>query len=72
VNVNGGAIALGHPLGATGSKLTAQLVHELGRRVGGIGLVTMCGGGGWGAAGVCEFYAARSAAQTSNSRADGR
>jgi acetyl-CoA acyltransferase len=54
VNVNGGAIALGHPLGATGAKLTAQLVHELGRRGGGTGLVTMCVGGGMGAAGVFE------------------
>ena len=52
VNVNGGAIALGHPLGATGTKLTTQLVHELGRRGGGFGLVTMCIGGGMGAAGV--------------------
>jgi acetyl-CoA acyltransferase len=58
VNVNGGAIALGHPLGATGSKLTTQLVHELGRRGGGIGLVTMCIGGGMGAAGLFEVYAA--------------
>ena len=57
VNVNGGAIALGHPLGATGTKLTTQLVHELGRRGGGIGLVTMCVGGGMGAAGVFEVYA---------------
>ena len=56
VNVNGGAIALGHPLGATGSKLTTQLVHELGRRGGGIGLVTMCIGGGMGAAGLFEVY----------------
>lgn len=54
VNVNGGAIALGHPLGATGSKLTTQLVHELGKRGGGIGLVTMCVGGGMGAAGLFE------------------
>jgi acetyl-CoA acyltransferase len=58
LNVNGGAIALGHPLGATGSKLTTQLVHELGRRGGGMGLVTMCVGGGMGAAGVFEVYAA--------------
>ena len=58
VNVNGGAIALGHPLGATGAKLTTQLVHELGRRGGGIGLVTMCIGGGMGAAGLFEVYAA--------------
>jgi len=58
LNVNGGAIALGHPLGATGAKLTTQLVHELGRRGGGRGLVTMCVGGGMGAAGVFEVYAA--------------
>jgi acetyl-CoA acyltransferase len=57
VNVNGGAIALGHPLGATGSKLTTQLVHELGRRGGGVGLVTMCIGGGMGAAGLFEVFA---------------
>jgi acetyl-CoA acyltransferase len=56
VNVNGGAIALGHPLGATGSKLTTQLVHELRRRGGGMGLVTMCVGGGMGAAGVFDIY----------------
>jgi acetyl-CoA acyltransferase len=58
VNVNGGAIALGHPLGATGAKLTTQLVHELGKRGGGNGLVTMCIGGGMGAAGIFEVYAA--------------
>jgi acetyl-CoA acyltransferase len=58
INVNGGAIALGHPLGATGSKLTTQLVHELRRRGGGTGLVTMCIGGGMGAAGVFEVYGA--------------
>lgn len=57
LNVNGGAIALGHPLGATGAKLTTQLVHELGRRGGGYGLVTMCIGGGMGAAGVFEVAA---------------
>ena len=56
--MNGGAIALGHPLGATGAKLTTQLVHELGKRGGGIGLVTMCIGGGMGAAGLFEVYAA--------------
>jgi acetyl-CoA acyltransferase len=56
VNVNGGAIALGHPLGATGAKLTTQLVHELGRRGGGLGMVTMCIGGGMGAAGLFEVY----------------
>ena len=58
VNVNGGAIALGHPLGATGAKLTTQLVHELRRRGGGTGLVTMCIGGGMGAAGIFEVYGA--------------
>lgn len=58
VNVNGGAIALGHPLGATGAKLTTQLVHELGRRGGGYGMVTMCIGGGMGAAGIFEVYPA--------------
>jgi len=57
VNVNGGAIALGHPLGATGAKLTTQLIHELGRRGGGVGMVTMCVGGGMGAAGIFEVYA---------------
>ena len=57
-NVNGGAIALGHPLGATGAKLTAQLVHELGQRGGGLGMVTMCIGGGMGAAGIFEVFAA--------------
>lgn len=55
-NVNGGAIALGHPLGATGAKLTTQLVHELRRRGGGYGMVTMCIGGGMGAAGIFEVY----------------
>ncbi|MCU0635997.1 MAG: thiolase family protein [Gemmatimonadaceae bacterium] len=58
LNVNGGAIALGHPLGATGAKLTTQLIHELGRRGGGMGLVTMCIGGGMGAAGIFEVEAA--------------
>ena len=57
LNVNGGAIALGHPLGATGAKLTTQLVHELRRRGGGYGLVTMCIGAGMGAAGVFEVAA---------------
>ncbi|HEX8848802.1 MAG TPA: thiolase family protein [Gemmatimonadaceae bacterium] len=56
VNVNGGAIALGHPLGATGAKLTAQLIHELKKRGGGLGMVTMCVGGGMGAAGIFEVY----------------
>ncbi|GAC1516317.1 MAG: thiolase family protein [Gemmatimonadaceae bacterium] len=57
VNVNGGAIALGHPLGATGSKLATQLIHELRVRGGGIGMVTMCVGGGMGAAGIFEVFA---------------
>jgi acetyl-CoA acyltransferase len=57
-NANGGAIALGHPLGATGAKLSTQLIHELRRRGGGMGLVTMCVGGGMGAAGIFEVYGA--------------
>ncbi|GIW00884.1 acetyl-CoA C-acyltransferase [Roseiflexus sp.] len=55
VNVNGGAIALGHPLGCTGAKLTVQILHELRRRGGRYGLITMCIGGGMGAAGVVEI-----------------
>ncbi|HEX6677632.1 MAG TPA: acetyl-CoA C-acyltransferase [Actinomycetes bacterium] len=54
VNVNGGAIALGHPMGATGSKLTVQLMAEMARRGSRYGMVTMCVGGGMGAAGVFE------------------
>jgi len=54
VNVNGGAIALGHPLGCTGAKLTTQIIYELKRRGGRYGLVTMCIGGGMGAAGIIE------------------
>ncbi|MHB8301569.1 MAG: acetyl-CoA C-acyltransferase [Acidobacteriaceae bacterium] len=54
VNVNGGAIALGHPLGCTGAKLTATILRELQRRKGRYGLVTMCVGGGMGAAGIFE------------------
>jgi acetyl-CoA acyltransferase len=54
VNVNGGAIALGHPLGCTGARLTVSLLGELARRGGRYGLVTMCIGGGMGAAGVFE------------------
>jgi acetyl-CoA acyltransferase len=54
VNVNGGAIALGHPLGCTGAKLTVQLLSELARRGGRYGMVTMCIGGGMGAAGIFE------------------
>ena len=55
VNVNGGAIALGHPLGCTGTKLTLSLLHEMKRRNVQFGLVTMCIGGGMGAAGVFEL-----------------
>ncbi len=55
VNVNGGAIALGHPLGCTGAKLTVQIVHEMLREGHRYGLVTMCIGGGMGAAGVFEL-----------------
>ncbi len=54
VNVNGGAIALGHPLGCTGAKLTATLLHEMGRRNLQYGMVSMCIGGGMGAAGIFE------------------
>ncbi len=54
INVNGGAIALGHPLGCTGAKLTATLLHEMGRRKLQYGLVSMCIGGGMGAAGLFE------------------
>ena len=54
VNVNGGAIALGHPLGCTGTKLTTQLLYEMGRRKSRFGMVTMCIGGGMGAAAVFE------------------
>ncbi len=54
INVNGGAIALGHPLGCTGAKLTATIIRELKRRKGRYGMVTMCVGGGMGAAGIFE------------------
>ena len=54
VNPNGGAIALGHPLGCTGAKLTATIIRELQRRKGRYGMVTMCVGGGMGAAGIFE------------------
>ncbi len=54
VNVNGGAIAMGHPLGCTGAKLTASVIRELKRRHGRYGMVTMCVGGGMGAAGIFE------------------
>jgi acetyl-CoA acyltransferase len=58
VNPNGGAIALGHPLGCTGAKLTASIIRELRRRNGRYGLVTMCVGGGMGAAGIFENLSA--------------
>ena len=54
LNVNGGAIALGHPLGCTGAKLTTTLLNEMRRRKSRYGLVTMCVGGGMGAAGIFE------------------
>ncbi|MBX5496937.1 MAG: thiolase family protein, partial [Bryobacteraceae bacterium] len=54
VNVNGGAIALGHPLGCTGAKLTATILREMKRRNARYGMVTMCVGGGQGAAGIFE------------------
>ncbi|SIR27104.1 3-ketoacyl-CoA thiolase [Peribacillus simplex] len=57
VNVNGGAIALGHPLGCSGAKLTLSLLHEMKRRNQQFGVVTMCIGGGMGAAGVFELLA---------------
>jgi acetyl-CoA acyltransferase len=55
VNVNGGAVALGHPLGCTGAKLTTSLLHEMRRRNTRYGLVTMCVGGGMGGAGIFEL-----------------
>jgi acetyl-CoA acyltransferase len=54
LNVNGGAIALGHPLGCSGAKLTTSLLYEMKRRQARYGLVTMCVGGGMGAAGIFE------------------
>ncbi|MCM3878718.1 MAG: acetyl-CoA C-acyltransferase [Vicinamibacterales bacterium] len=57
LNVNGGAIALGHPLGCTGAKLTTSIIYEMARRQSRYGLVTMCVGGGMGAAGILERIA---------------
>jgi acetyl-CoA acyltransferase len=54
LNVNGGAVALGHPLGCTGAKLTTSLLYEMKRRQARRGLVTMCVGGGMGAAAIFE------------------
>jgi acetyl-CoA acyltransferase len=62
-NPNGGAIALGHPLGATGAKLSVQILSELARRKARYGLVTMCVGGGQGAAGVIEWLGGRQPAR---------
>jgi acetyl-CoA acyltransferase len=56
LNVNGGAIALGHPLGCTGARLTASMVHEMGRRGARYGLVTLCIGGGMGASALFERW----------------
>jgi acetyl-CoA acyltransferase len=55
INANGGAIALGHPLGCTGAKLIATLLQEMKRRKARYGMVTMCVGGGMGAAGIFEL-----------------
>ena len=59
VNVNGGAIALGHPIGASGARLALHLVYELGRRGGGLGVAALCGGGGQGDALLLRVPAAR-------------
>ena len=56
VNVNGGAIALGHPIGASGARIVGSLVHELGRRGGGLGVAAICSGGGQGDAIVIEVH----------------
>jgi acetyl-CoA acyltransferase len=65
-NPNGGAIALGHPLGATGAKLSVQVLSELARREARFGLVTMCVGGGQGAAGVIEWLGGRQPARAAS------
>jgi acetyl-CoA acetyltransferase family protein len=57
VNVNGGAIALGHPLGCSGARITTTLIHELRRRGGGFGLATMCIGVGQGISTILEVFA---------------
>jgi acetyl-CoA acyltransferase len=69
-NVNGGAIALGHPLGATGAKLTVQILSELARREAKYGLVTMCVGGGQGAAGIIEWLGGRQPARARSSETE--
>ncbi|MFM9108266.1 MAG: acetyl-CoA C-acyltransferase, partial [Chloroflexota bacterium] len=58
VNVNGGAVALGHPIGASGCRIVLTLMHELGRRGGGIGVAAICSGGGGGDAIVIEVTGA--------------
>jgi acetyl-CoA acyltransferase len=70
-NPNGGAIALGHPLGATGAKLTVQILSELARRDARYGLVTMCVGGGQGAAGIIEWLGGRQPASLVPAAASG-
>jgi acetyl-CoA acyltransferase len=69
-NVNGGAIALGHPLGATGAKLSVQLLSELARRDARYGLVTMCVGGGQGAAGIIEWLGGRQPTRSASASAE--
>ncbi|AFD26159.1 thiolase family protein [Deinococcus gobiensis] len=66
MNVNGGAIALGHPLGCSGAKLATTAIYELRRRGGGKALITMCIGGGMGAAGVIEVYGEDGAEQAAD------
>ncbi|WP_261663348.1 thiolase family protein [Deinococcus sp. Marseille-Q6407] len=66
LNVNGGAIALGHPLGCSGAKLTTSAIYELGRRGGGKALITMCIGGGMGAAGIIEVFPAGAGEQAAD------
>ena len=70
LNVNGGAIALGHPLGCTGAKLTATLLHEMRRRGSRYGMVTMCVGGGMGAAGSVRVHRVSSNVQPQRSKAE--
>ncbi len=54
INVNGSCVALGHPLGATGTRITTTLLHEMGRRDSRVGLIAICGGGGMGASAILE------------------
>ncbi len=57
VNVNGGAVGMGHPVGCSGTRILVTLIHELRRRGGGIGVATLCAGGGMGSATVLEVRA---------------